>query len=674
MAQRLRIRWRSRWRPPTTNHPPFPQEAASSDGAVPHPAFVTHVKAARKRLKVVSLPWAGQPVTTSQPPPSWKAAQILKRRSTAYDTLKSGDAALAASAPPILTAQGYPAWLPPAAIKRKPTRFTQQPTLLNEYPETPSTPSAESYPAWLPPVTHRRARSRFVPLTVTLNERPETPVVLTAQGYPAWLTPRPLKHTPTYRTHTAGAGDGFVFAPGTTPAVYPSFLRLTAIRRPRMRFDVQSTPLAEFPAPPSPSSDRGVTPTFVTRYSKARKLQKPVFAPVYPETGGEAPTAEGYPAWLQKQALPRRSSRFNEQRAPFAPEYPQAPANDAAGYPAWLSPKQHYAKPTYRMHNSGGGYVPATPAQPRLDAPKAIARRKTERRHLTAGFPPVYPQAAANTAQGYPGWRQKQAIRRPASVVEIQPSAHPPEYPAATVTPTLPLNRAIRRQKSRFTLHSAPFAPVYPQATNAQGYPAWQTRPVHRKPSVFRLLLPPHPAEYPFTPPPTTPAEYPSFVLERAISRRSTRFELLLPPHPAEYPETPPVVGGGGGGGSHDPHGRGRPLSGVKLRVRPFERTIEDEIEEIVEEVIEEVEQVEEQLEVGEPVIPGQEIARLAGRKALAKQKLIKKLRDTERLSARLAEAKMQARINELVRQRREFFESEREDILAILIILSEIV
>ena len=508
MAQRLRIRWRSRWRPPTTNHPPFPQEAASSDGAVPHPAFVTHVKPARKRLKVVSLPWAGQPVATSQPPPSWKAAQILKRRSTAYDTLKSGDAALAASAPPapVLTAQGYPAWLPPAAIKRKPTRFTKQPTLLNEYPETPAAPSAESYPAWLPP--------------------------------------KLLKRQPTYRTHMAGAGDtDAAVLPTPTPAVYPSFIRLTAIRRPRMRFEAQSTPLVEFPETVTSSSDSGTTPTFVTRYSKARRLQRPIYPPVYPEAGGEEPTAEGYPAWLLKQAIDRRATRFDIKTVSLA-EFPETPVSlTAQGYPGWLPPKHHRTTPTYRTHDSGSGYVPANPAQPRLDAPKAIARRKTERRHLTAAFPPVYPQTPALTAQGYPAWLHKRAIERASLRVDHQSQPFAPVYPATPVVadaqgyPAWALNQAIRRSESRFDVQRAPHPPVYPQPVQAPTEAAYRAKQSIRRPS---LDIHHQWQGYPPVYPPKTAQNYPSWQLRLAIRRAALGLDHLTPPHPAEYPEPPP--------------------------------------------------------------------------------------------------------------------------------------
>jgi hypothetical protein len=117
--------------------------------------------------------------------------------------------------------------------------------------------------------------------------------------------------------------------------------------------------------------------------------------------------------------------------------------------------------------------------------------------------------------------------------------------------------------------------------------------------------------------------------------------------------ENEPV--GAGGGGSWDPHARHPSLAGIKLRRQPFKsQEVEEEVEEVVEEVIEEVEQIEEP-------------------DSLARQSVIRTLRKTEKISQRMAEAQIESRVNELISRRRLFFESENEDMRAILFILSEI-
>lgn len=133
-----------------------------------------------------------------------------------------------------------------------------------------------------------------------------------------------------------------------------------------------------------------------------------------------------------------------------------------------------------------------------------------------------------------------------------------------------------------------------------------------------------------------------------------------------------PDVGGGGGSMGYFPSKFRRPLSKLSLRTQPIkDEEIEEQIEAIVEETIDEVESVERQTE--DTTVPGQDIARIAAKRAITKQELIRGTRKAEKVSQRLAEAQIKARINELVRQRRKFFESDDEDLQAILFILSEL-
>ena len=155
----------------------------------------------------------------------------------------------------------------------------------------------------------------------------------------------------------------------------------------------------------------------------------------------------------------------------------------------------------------------------------------------------------------------------------------------------------------------------------------------------------------------------------------------------------------GGGGGSWDPHRRS--VVGVKLRDKPFrKKRVEREIEEVVEEVVEDVERLEAQ-NVVDP-LNANVLAEMAKKRAVAREGLIKSLRDSERVSKRIAEKQLAARINELIRQRRDFLEiqaledrldqieeanrvaaeallveearQEAEDVEALLFILGEIV
>jgi hypothetical protein len=143
---------------------------------------------------------------------------------------------------------------------------------------------------------------------------------------------------------------------------------------------------------------------------------------------------------------------------------------------------------------------------------------------------------------------------------------------------------------------------------------------------------------------------------------------------------TGPTPEAAGGGGGWDPHRRPvpskytrKPLQGLSLRTQPIQdEDIEEQLEETVDEVISEVESVEKQVE--DTKIPGQDIARIAAKRVLARQEIVRNTRKAQRVSRKLAEAQLEARINELVRQRRQFFESENEDLEAILFILSELV
>jgi Asp-tRNA(Asn)/Glu-tRNA(Gln) amidotransferase A subunit family amidase len=116
-----------------------------------------------------------------------------------------------------------------------------------------------------------------------------------------------------------------------------------------------------------------------------------------------------------------------------------------------------------------------------------------------------------------------------------------------------------------------------------------------------------------------------------------------------------------------------RPIQGLSLRTQPIkDEEIEDEVEEVIEQAIEEVESLEAQ--APDIRVPGQRIAKLASERLLKRQDIVRRTRKAEKVSQRLAEAQLRARINELVRQRREFFESEDEDMEAILFILSELI
>jgi len=110
----------------------------------------------------------------------------------------------------------------------------------------------------------------------------------------------------------------------------------------------------------------------------------------------------------------------------------------------------------------------------------------------------------------------------------------------------------------------------------------------------------------------------------------------------------------GGGGGSWDPH---RSLVGIKLRNQPFKsKKVEEEIEEAVEEALEEIKEVEGK---GRK-LSGQAASFLATKKLLARQQFIRNIRGSEELSKRIAELQLEARVNELIRQRRDFLEDQR--------------
>jgi hypothetical protein len=152
----------------------------------------------------------------------------------------------------------------------------------------------------------------------------------------------------------------------------------------------------------------------------------------------------------------------------------------------------------------------------------------------------------------------------------------------------------------------------------------------------------------------------------------------------------------GAGGGSWDPHTIKKvkeSLAGIKRRAKPFEKQIDEEIQELVDEVIEVIEQAEigaSPFAIPEPpkhlsrqtvtdiaksitkdvVIPGQEVAQLVRKQAVARDTLLSNIRREEKLSKRKAVLQLENRINDLVSKRRRFFIREQEDIDAIMVIL----
>jgi hypothetical protein len=107
--------------------------------------------------------------------------------------------------------------------------------------------------------------------------------------------------------------------------------------------------------------------------------------------------------------------------------------------------------------------------------------------------------------------------------------------------------------------------------------------------------------------------------------------------------EAPPAPAGGGGGSSGPgvsgfPRRFRRPvLSGISLRQQPFkDEELEKEIQQEVEEAIEAAEQLEAAApELGK--ISGHAVATTARRKALGRQRIVRQLRKTEKLSERVA-------------------------------------
>jgi hypothetical protein len=135
-------------------------------------------------------------------------------------------------------------------------------------------------------------------------------------------------------------------------------------------------------------------------------------------------------------------------------------------------------------------------------------------------------------------------------------------------------------------------------------------------------------------------------------------------------PSGPPSAGAGGGGGKGKKRKKFQkrkfhmPLAGVSLRDRPFENpVIEEEIEQIVDEVIAAAEELESRGYA--EAISADIIANMARLKALADDALIRSLRTSEAISRRIAEAKLAARINELVRRRRAYIRIEHAQVLA---------
>ncbi len=149
--------------------------------------------------------------------------------------------------------------------------------------------------------------------------------------------------------------------------------------------------------------------------------------------------------------------------------------------------------------------------------------------------------------------------------------------------------------------------------------------------------------------------------------------QLSLQTYPASIPQSGERRRKGGYGG----------LAGVNLRTKRFKRNeIEDQIEQIVEDVIEEVEEKEDRINAqieGDDRIetPGQDIAARAAKLTAQNDLLVQRVRQLENLEARAAKKQIEMRVNELVRQRRRFFEDEQqasiEAIMAVLAVLESL-
>jgi hypothetical protein len=157
-----------------------------------------------------------------------------------------------------------------------------------------------------------------------------------------------------------------------------------------------------------------------------------------------------------------------------------------------------------------------------------------------------------------------------------------------------------------------------------------------------------------------------------------------------------PTEEAAGGGGSWDPHAAKKirdSLRGIKRRDKPFEKEIDEQIEELVEDVIDVIEGIESPFAVPEKpkrlsleairdiskaitpevIVPGQEVAQLVRKQAVARASLLSNIRKSERLSKQKAVLQLENRINALVSKRRAFFIREEEDMKAIMIILGNL-
>ncbi len=402
----------------------------------------------------------------------------------------------------------------------------------------------------------------------------------------AWFTaPRPRRRTTERELVAPEPIQWNYIAPTMAAILKPERPKVVAFpRKLRLPLDQPSYPATPATGPPLTAwvaaARRAV--------SQDRRIQRLPEQPVYPAT----PAAEVTDRTAGESFQTRISRSRRRLTAADAPVYPATPAVlTDQGFPSWLAPTAHRAKPIERavQRLDQPAYPPTPPGVSEATIAAVVGQRAKRRKgrpglFLSAGGSALSIPSTATTPAVYPSFvltgfnRRRETTRR--LVVVLQAYVFPPT-PAVEVTDRTagePFQTRITRSRRLQTLPAivgvdaappatsqAPISALVPAKsirrhgraglflgggvsvdgfTAAQPVDAWRNPVAHRSAGLGRALLrEPLQLEHPPTPP--TPPQ-PEAAFRLPIHHRAAGLgRTLMPAAPQlEHPETPPAVPG----------------------------------------------------------------------------------------------------------------------------------
>jgi hypothetical protein len=198
--------------------------------------------------------------------------------------------------------------------------------------------------------------------------------------------------------------------------------------------------------------DETVTPAFLTRILRARRLLKPI--PVIVETVAEPIGAQGFPAWIAPVARWKPDGKRKAQT--FPPPLGVEPAAAVeVPFAATVGKRLRKRQSRQGLFLSSGGGIAATPFVPFIPRLPLPRYRKTERRLLSASLVIDSQPYVPAGDQGFPAWiapkvkwkadarRRVQTFPRP---LGVDPA------PPVVVVDTPPQGAGKPKRRHRYTI------------------------------------------------------------------------------------------------------------------------------------------------------------------------------------------------------------------------------